>query len=385
MQDPNLTRRRFIGRAGSLTLMSSSLLAACGGVEGTAEKTPTAAPAAANHPKTPLTDIQFSNWPLYIDKKVIRDFEREFGVELRYVEDINDNAEFFSKVRQQLQAGKPIRRDLVALTDWMSAQWIRLGYLEPVDKRNLPNVTANLEESLRDPVFDPGRRFTVPWQSGITGIGYNRKAVGEVRSMKQLLDPRHKGKVSFLSDARDSASLLMLMDGINPEEAKLDQVLAAIDKVDEAQRNGQIRRFTGNDYTTDLAKGNVVMAMAYAADLIQLKADNPDLDFAVPEEGAIIWSDNMMIPRRAAHPYGAEVWMNHVYDPEVAGRITAYVGAISPVKGVQELVAKTDPELAENPLVFPDMENRSRLSGYPDLSPADAREMDERFGQVTGS
>jgi len=384
MNDSNLTRRRFLGRAGSLTLMSSGLLAACGGVEGTAKKTPTAAPAA-EHAKTALSRIEFSNWPLYIDKKVIRDFERDFDVDLRYVEDINDNTEFFAKVRQQLEAGTPIGRDLVALTDWMAAQWIRLGYLEPVDKRNVPNVVANLEDSLRDPVFDRGRRFTVPWQSGITGIGYNRKEVGEVKSMKQLFDSRYKGKVSFLSDARDSASLLMLMDGIRPEDAKLDQVLAAIDKVDAAQRDGQIRRFTGNDYTTDLAKGNVVMAMAYAADLIQLKADNPDLDFAVPEEGAIIWSDNMMIPAKAAHPYGAEVWMNHVYDPEVASRITAYVGAISPVKGVQEIVAEADPEMAENPLVFPDEDTRARLSGYPDLSPAEARQMDERFGQVTGS
>ena len=99
----------------------------------------------------------------------------------------------------------------------------------------------------------------------------------------------------------------MLMDGIKPEEATLDQVMAAIDKIEEANDAGQIRRFTGNDYTTDLTKGNVVIAMAYAADLIQLKADNADLDFAVPEEGAVRWSDNMMIPAKAEHPYGAEV------------------------------------------------------------------------------
>jgi len=384
MTDPDLTRRRFLGRAASLTLMSSSLLSACGGVEGTAEKTPTAAPAV-KHPKSALTEIEFSNWPLYIEKKVIRDFEREQDVDLRYVEDINDNTEFFAKVRQQLESGRPTGRDLVALTDWMAAQWIRLGYLEPVDKANLPNVVANLEDSLRDPVFDKGRRFTVPWQSGITGIGYNRRAVGEVKSMKQLFDPRFKGKVSFLSDARDSSSLLMLMDGIRPEEAKLDQVLAAIDKVDEAQRTGQIRRFTGNDYTTDLSKGNTWVAMAYSGDLVQLQADNPDLEFVFPKEGSMLFTDNMMMPKHVEHAYAAEQVMNFYYEPEVAAKVAAYVNYISPVDGIKEILEKSDPKLAENPLIFPPDDIRSRLKPYPSLSPADERTMQEAMAKVTGA
>jgi spermidine/putrescine transport system substrate-binding protein len=382
-RNSQLTRRRFISRAGSLA-MASTFLGACGGVEGTSKKAATATPDAVSHPKVALDTIEFSNWPLYIDRKVISDFNRRFDAKLHYVEDVNDNSEFFGKVRQQLEQGRPTGRDLVALTDWMAARWIRLGYLEPIDKRNTPNVQSNLIEGLRNPVFDRDRTFTAPWQSGITGIGYNRKEVGELRSLEQLFDPKYKGRVSFLSDARDSTSLVMLMDGVKPEEAKLDQVLAAIDKIDEANSAGQVRRFTGNDYTTDLTKGNVVIAMAYAADLIQLKADNADLDFAVPEEGAVRWSDNMMIPAKAEHPYGAEVWMNYVYEPEVAARITAYVGSISPVEGIQDLVAKSDPELAENPLVFPDDETQARLSGYPDLSPADERQMNERFAQITG-
>jgi spermidine/putrescine transport system substrate-binding protein len=376
-------RRQFISRAGSLAL-ASTLLSACGGVKGTADKTPTPAPTA-DHPKQPLSDIRFSNWPLYIDRKVIRDFNRRFGAKLRYTEDINDNEEFFAKVRQQLEADQPTGRDLVALTDWMAARWIRLGYLEPIDKRNTPNVTTNLLDGLREPAFDPGRKFTAPWQSGITGIGFNRKVVGELTSMEQLFDPKYKGKVTFLSDARDSSSLVMLADGKKPEEATLDDVMAAIDKIDEANKAGHVRRFTGNDYTTDLTKGNVVIAMAYAADLIQLKADNPDLDFVVPGQGAIRWSDNMMIPKGAEHPYGAETWMNYAYEPEIAARITAYVGSISPVKDIQPLVAKLDPDLAENPLVFPDDATQSRLSGYPNLTSAEERQMNERFAQVTGT
>jgi spermidine/putrescine transport system substrate-binding protein len=382
MRNTQISRRAFISRAGSLAF-ASTMLGACGGVEGTANK-PTATPAAASHPKVALDRIEFSNWPLYIDRKVIKSFEKRFDVDLHYVEDINDNSEFFAKVRQQLEQGEPTGRDLVALTDWMAARWIRNGYLEPIDKRNTPNVQSNLIEGLRHPVFDKDRTYTAPWQSGITGIGYNRKVVGELKSMQTLFDPRYKGKVTFLADARDATSLVMLMDGVNPEEASLDDVLAAVDKIDAANSAGQVRRFTGNDYTTDLTKGNVVVAMAYAADLIQLKADNPDLDFVVPEEGAVRWSDNMMIPAKAEHPYGAEVWMNYAYEPEVAAKITAYVGSISPVDGIQDIVAETAPEIAENPLVFPDAETQARLSGYPDLSSADERQMNERYAQVTG-
>jgi spermidine/putrescine transport system substrate-binding protein len=382
VRNTQMSRRAFISRAGSLAF-ASTMLGACGGVEGTANK-PTATPDAVSHPRVALDRIEFSNWPLYIDRKVIKDFEKRFDVDLHYVEDINDNSEFFAKVRQQLEQGEPTGRDLVALTDWMAARWVRLGYLEPIDKRNTPNVQKNLIEGLRSPVFDKDRTYTAPWQSGITGIGYNRKVVGELTSMKQIFDPQYKGKVTFLADARDTTSLVMLMDGVKPEEASLDDVMAAVDKIDEANAAGQVRRFTGNDYTTDLTKGNVVIAMAYAADLIQLKADNPDLDFAVPEEGAVRWSDNMMIPAKAEHPYGAEVWMNYVYEPEVAAKITAYVGSISPVDGIRDIVAKTAPEIAENPLVFPDAETQARLSGYPNLSSADERQMNERFAQVTG-
>jgi spermidine/putrescine transport system substrate-binding protein len=377
------TRRQFLGRAGSLAL-ASSVVAGCGSVKGTADSTRTPAPTAS-HPKEALSEIRFSNWPLYIDRKVIREFNARFDAKLRYVEDINDNEEFYAKVRQQLEADQPTGRDLVALTDWMAARWIRLGYLEPIDSANVPNVRANLIDGLRDPVFDKERKFTAPWQSGITGIGFNRKEVGDLKSMDALFDPQYKGKVTFLSDARDSSSLVMLMNGVKPEEAKLDDVMAAIDKVDEANRAGQIRRFTGNDYTTDLTKGNVVICMAYAADLIQLKADNADLDFVVPEQGAVRWSDNMMIPKGAAHPYGAEVWMNYVYEPDVAAKITAYVGSITPVKGVQPLVEKIDPDLASNPLVFPDDETQARLSGYPNLTSAEERQMNERFATVTGT
>jgi spermidine/putrescine transport system substrate-binding protein len=252
-------------------------------------------------PQDAARPIVFSNWPLYIDKKVIKDFEREFDAKLSYREDINDNNEFFGKVRQPLQQGDGIGRDLVSLTDWMAARWIRLGYVEPIDKRNVPTSATCRTRCSTSPSI-AGRKFSLPWQSGMTGIGYNRKEVGEVKSIKQLFDPKYKGKVTLLTESRDTLGLIMLMQGKNPTDASIDDVLAAADELDKQNRAGQIRKFTGNEYTTDLTKGNVVLCMAYSGDVGQLKKDNPDLEFVIPEEGAILWSDNMMIPKGAKAP-----------------------------------------------------------------------------------
>jgi spermidine/putrescine transport system substrate-binding protein len=378
--DHRLSRRTFVGGLAGLPLLA----AACGGVEGEGEGERETRTAAVDHPKVPIRDLVFSNWPLYIDKAVLRDFERRTGGKVRYVEDINDNFEFFSKVRQQLQRNQSIGRDLVTLTDYMSARWVRNGWLEPIDKDNVPNA-RNLQDNLRSISYDRDRTYTLPWQSGAVGIGYNPKRVGrELKTVEDLFDPRLKGRVSFLSEPYDSAGLVMLMQGVNASEASIDQIMAAIDRIEEAQRAEHIRKFTGNDYTTDLTKGNLWAAMAYSGDLVQLQADNPDLEFVFPEEGAMLFTDNLMIPKRAAHPYAAEAMMNFVYDPRVAATIATEVNYITPVKGVQELLAETEPELARNPLIFPSAAQREKLFPYPTLSPADEQAMRERMSEVVG-
>jgi spermidine/putrescine transport system substrate-binding protein len=383
-------RRRFVGRAGSAALATGALgafLAACGGAEGQGggEEQAGERPQAAHHPKEEFDEVVFSNWPLYIDKKVLRDFRSEHGARVKYIEDINDNQEFFGKVRQPLEREDGIGRDLVALTDWMAGRWIRLDYVEPLDKKNIPNE-VNLRDNLRNVTFDRGRRFSLPWQSGMTAIGYDAKQTGgDVTSIEQFFDPKYKGKVTMLSDAREATSMVLFMQGKRPDEASIDDVLAAVEFVDEQNRKGHIRKFTGNDYTGDLTRGNIAMAQAYSGDVIQLTADNANLRFAIPEQGAILWSDNMMIPQKPRTAYGAEVFMNYVYDPEVAAKIAAYVNYVTPVKGTQEILARTDPKLAEDPLIFPTAEDVARLSGYPNLSVEEEQQMNEAFEQVVGA
>jgi spermidine/putrescine transport system substrate-binding protein len=385
-----LSRRRFLGRAGSAGLAAaglSSVLAACGGVKGESDNPSKGAPkpATVNHPKTAIAQLTFSNWPLYIDKKVIKDFDKQYGGTTKYLEEINDNYEFFGKVRQQLTRGQPIGRDIVTLTDYMAARWVRNGYVEPIDKKNVPNE-KNLVSNLRSINYDPKRTYTLPWQSGGTGIGYNRKKTGrKIESVNDLFDPAFKGRVTMLQEPYDSACLVLCGMGIDPSTAKIDDILKAIDKIDAANSSGQIRRFTGNDYATDLSKGNAWLSVAYSGDLVQLQADNPDLEFVFPKEGAMLFTDNMMMPKGVEHAYAAETMMNYVYEPEVAAKIAAYVNYITPVDGVQEVLAETDPKLAKNPLIFPDDTVRSRLKAYPALSPADERQMQEAMAKVTGA
>jgi spermidine/putrescine transport system substrate-binding protein len=188
----------------------------------------------------------------------------------------------------------------------------------------------------------------------------------------------------MFTDARDSSGLAMLTQGVNPEKATIDQVLKAIDKIDQANRKGQFRRFTGNDYTQDLTNGNVWLGMAYSGDVGQLKKDNPDLEFVIPEEGAMQWSDNMMIPQKAAHPYAAETFMNFVYEPEIAAKITEAVGYVSPVDGVKAVLDRKDPKLAEDPTVFPPADLVAKLRGYPNLNADEEQRMNEAMQQVVG-
>jgi spermidine/putrescine transport system substrate-binding protein len=386
-----LSRRRFLARAGHTGLGLaglSTLLAACGGVEGTAEKSEDANREKAqevNHPKTEIGDWTFSNWPLYMDKKILRDFNREFGGKVRYLEDINDNYEFFGKVRQQLEQGDPIGRDMVVLTDYMAARWVRNGYCEPIDKKNVPNA-SNLVDNLASINYDTERAYTLPFQSGAIGLGYNIKKTGrELTSVQDLFDPKFKGRVTMLAEPYDSACTVLLGDGVDASQASIDQLEGAIDKIGQANDDGQFRRFTGNDYTTDLAKGNVWVSLAYSGDLIQLQSDNPDLRFAYPEEGAMLFTDNLLMPAKVEHPYAAETMMNYLYEPEIAARLAAWVNYISPVKGAQEILKQSDPKIADNPLIFPPPDVQAKLKPYPALSPEDERTMQEAMATVIGA
>jgi spermidine/putrescine transport system substrate-binding protein len=375
-----LTRRRLLqsGAMGGLAVY----LAACG----------TDRPEQQQVQKVERDEIAdslyFANWPLYIedDRGTLKEFQREYGTEVRYAEEINDNQEFFGKVRQQYGQGRSGGRDLHVVTDWMAARMIRLNYVQQLDKSQLPNVQRNLIDRLRTPSFDPKREFSVPWQSGMTGLVYRKDLVKrEPKSIEDLFDPSYKGQVTMLTELYDTVPMALLGMGVEPSTAKLDDMLAAIEKVGQASDSGQIRGFTGNEYTKDLTKGDSAIVLGWSGDAVQLKADNPTIEFVQPEEGFLLWSDDMQIPVGAPHAFTAQRMMDFVYQPEVQVDVTEWVNYVCPVKGVQELIEKRDPELARSELIFPSDESLERSTDLRPLATDEEREVEDAYQRVLGA
>jgi spermidine/putrescine transport system substrate-binding protein len=346
-----ITRRQLVQRgAAGVTLLSlPGLLAACGGSSG-------------GGGGGEVADVlRFSNWPLYIDfdektKKhpTLDQFTSETGIKVNYFEDINDNSSYFAKVQGPLSQGRGIDRDIFVFTDnsrypqlLVSKEWV-----EPLDKDKIPNI-SNLIDAQQSPTFDPDRTYSLPWQSGMTGIAWNEEITGPVTSISQLLeDPKLKGKITMLTEMADSVGLVMLENGDDPSVVTDETFDKAITRVQKAVDDGQIRRFTGNDYAQPLTKGDLAAAVAWSGDVVQLLASNPKLKWAIPEKGAMIWTDNMFVPLKGSSPT-ASTYMNFVYDPKIQAQIAAYVNYVPPVKGTREELAKTDPETAKNTLIFP--------------------------------
>ncbi|HET6816416.1 MAG TPA: spermidine/putrescine ABC transporter substrate-binding protein [Mycobacteriales bacterium] len=387
-----LSRRsllRGIGMGGAVA-MSGGILAGCGTSGGKAKNSQKTVPDLSATDKR----VIWSNWPLYIDVNdktkahpTIDAFEKQTGIKVTYIEDVNDNDEFFGKIRPELAAGKATGRDIVTLTDWMAARMIRLNYVEKLDKANIPNA-KNLKSALQHPGFDQNRDYTMPWQSGLTGVAYNPKATGgkPVTSVHQLLtDPSLKGKVTALTEMRDTMGLILLDMGKDPANFTDTDFQNAIDVLKKAVSDGQIRKFTGNDYAQGLANGNIAACLAWSGDVVQLQPDNPGIKLVLPDAGCMIWSDNLMIPNKASHKTNAEKLINYYYDPTVAAQVAAYVNYICPVDGAKQAMEKIDKTLVDNPLIFPDDATLAKTHIFKTLDGPTETKYNNMFTAVTGA
>jgi spermidine/putrescine transport system substrate-binding protein len=387
-----ISRRRLLrrGATGALSMSALAYLAACGsetgggdddgGGDGGGEK---------RIAKGEISDsLYVANWPLYIeeDRGTLKEFQKEYGTKVKYVEEINDNTEFFGKVRAQYANGDSGGRDIHVVTDWMAARMIRLGYIQKLDHSAMPNVKANLIDRLQSPPFDPKRDWSVPWQSGFGGIIYRKdKVKREPKSVDDLFDPDYKGKVTMLTEMRDTVGVVAAGMGFDPESASVDEFMEAIDRIGEAAESGQIRGFTGNEYTKDITKGDSWLLIGWSGDAVQLEADNPNIKFVSPESGVHLWTDNMQVPVGAPAAFTAQKFMDFVYDPQVQADIAEYVNYICPVDGVKEILTERDPALGENQLIFPDDQTLEDAFIFRDLKPEEDQELSEAFQRVIGA
>jgi spermidine/putrescine transport system substrate-binding protein len=334
--------------------------------------------------------VVISNWPAYIDprrnsKSTATTFENTTGITVDYTPDINDNSEFYAKVKNQLGACQPINRDMIIMTDWMAARMIDLGWIQQLDANNIPNCHANLIKPLQNRPWDPNLDRHVPWQSGMTAIAYNAKETGEVGSFEELITRSDlKGRITLLTEMRDTMGFMLKVVGADPEDFDDDDWHNAIDKLQSVVSAGQVRAFTGNEYIQDLAAGNIVACEAWSGDVIQAQVDNPDIKFVTPEEGLMLWSDNMMVPNLAEHQANAEAWMNYYYQPDVAAKLAAWVNYICPVEGAREEMEKLNPDLVDNPLIFPDEETLSKTMSFMALDEDQITQYEGEFADVTG-
>jgi spermidine/putrescine transport system substrate-binding protein len=357
----SLTRQELLRRAafGAALVSVPGLAAACGGGNG----------GNGGGAKELADTLRFSNWTFYIDvdpktkkRTTLENFTKEFGVQVEYTEDVNSNSQFFGKVQGPLSRGQSIDRDIIVSTDneRFLSTYIDREWTEKLDKDALPNI-ENLVDVQKHPGFDPQREHSLPWCSGMTVIAYNEKLTKPITSVDQVLeDPELKGRMGLLDGFGDTLGLVLLANGDDPGKITDESFERALNRVQEAVDSGQLRQFYGNDYTGPLANGDLKACFAWAGDIDQLQPDNPDLKWGIPDTGGIIWTDNMLIPK-GGDAYTASVFMNYIYDPEVAGPLFGAIHYISPVKGSREAVAKIDPELARNETVFPTEETLSKV------------------------
>jgi spermidine/putrescine transport system substrate-binding protein len=380
LHDGRFTRRQLLraAGAGAGALALGPILAAC-----------TSATAGGNpFQGDPAGVVNFANWPLYIDRATtakgeayipsLQAFTKATDIQVNYRQVIEDAESFYQKIQKWLVAGEPTGWDIMVITNGQTlTKLIDRGYLMELPGDRRPNFDAHAGDAVTDPSYDPGNRFTMAWQSGITGIAYNPKLTGrEITSLSDLFDPAFKGRVGMFGDPTDLPNLALLAAGIPPENSTEADWRSAADLLAKQQSQGIVRGYYQQSYIKALRNGEVALSMAWSGDIFQeVLNGSTDLRFVVPDEGAIIWTDCMCIPRAAQHPVDAMTLMDFVYQPDVAGQIASGAQYITPVPEAKDaIIALADAatgeratllrEIADSPLVFPTAEDVSRLHTY---------------------
>jgi spermidine/putrescine transport system substrate-binding protein len=397
---PGPSRRSLLAGAGALGL--GAVLASCGtkGTGTTSGGGAASGSSAATGP-APAADrsdsekvVNWANWALYLDKSedekhypTLEAFEKKTGIKATYAEDVDDNDTYYGKIQAQLKQGQDIGKDVIVLTDWMAGRLVRQGWVQKFDDAAIPNK-KNILPTLADVSFDPGRQYTLTWQSGYAGLAYNKKKVKQpVRTVDDLWRPDLKGRVEVLSEWRDTLGLIMRSQGTDIDKPFTQQQFdKALEVLQTQLGNGQIRQVKGNSYKEDLVSGDALAVIGWSGDIFQLNSESGDnWEFVLPDSGGTLWSDNLMIPIGSPHKKNAETLIDYYYDPKVAAEVAAYVNYICPVQGAQEEMKKIDKDLAASPLIFPTDSDLAKVQVFTKLQPAEETRYTSAFQKVLGA
>jgi spermidine/putrescine transport system substrate-binding protein len=345
-----------------------------------------------DQPSGTAAAITWANWPDYIDvsdddpqqRPTLEEFTDQTGIQVDYREDINDNQEFVDGIEGDLAKRRPVGYDVMALTSWMSARLVRAGLVQRLDRSLIPN-SGNLVAALSEPDWDPGRDFSMPWQAGLTGIAYDarrvERAIGSVSELIERSDLA--GRVGFLTEFSDTVGMVVLASGGNPTDLVTRDVEDAVDRIGELRESGQVSSFYGNDFVRGLRTGEIAACLAWSGDVLQMQLENPNIKFVVPEEGLMIWSDDMLVPRASTKGAAVARLVDYYYDPKVAAKVAAWVNYICPVEGAQEEMQRIDPDLALSPLIFPDASVLDRSYQFQSLAEDDDVRLRKAFSALT--
>ncbi len=298
-------------------------------------------------------ELNVYNWSTYIAEDTIANFETLCGVSVIY--DIFDSSE---AAVARLRTGNP-GYDIVIPAGSDVSRLIDEELLIPLEADKIPNL-VNLSAVLLDAPFDPENEFSVPYQWGTIGIGYNVTTVGEEITTWQQMFDYPESTVAWLEDRRAMLGMGLIMLGYDPNSTDEAEIAEVVDFMVENGSN--VIYIAGDDGQELLARGEADIVVEYSGDIFQImdECECDDYAYIIPEEGANIWVDSMVIPVGAQNPDLAHVFIDYILDPQVGADISNYTAYATPNQASidEELI---DPELLEDPAIYPNEELMTRL------------------------
>ncbi|HLF42389.1 MAG TPA: spermidine/putrescine ABC transporter substrate-binding protein [Acidimicrobiia bacterium] len=345
-----LSRRQFLTQsAAAFALIAAGGLAACGD------------PRQANK-------LSFLNWQDYIDQRLLDDFTTRSGIEVTY-ETYESNDELARRLAQAQRVREGGRSgtsfDLIVPSDNFVTRFRNADLLAEIDPDGIPNL-SNLDDVFRREEFDPGNRFSVPWATGTTGIGYDTTVFTTPPGYEIFADPATAGQTSILNETRDAFALALFDLGLDPNTSTESEIEQAADRLIAMKGAGAV--FDSSGYLDRLVAGEVAAAQAYSSDLLQAQESNPNLAFVLPESGGLRWVDSLAIPSGSPRPANSLRFIDFYLEPEISASNSVAVRVDTGNKAARDFLPD---EILNDPVVFPPDEILDRLFFTADLGDAE--------------